>query len=301
MSKKIRATVVGYGNTGKSAVEALKAAPDFEIAGVIRRTESLNDKCEALAGIAVVDDVKKLKDVDVAILCTPTRKMPEVAKQLLAMGISTVDSFDIHTLVPDTCEELDKVAKANKAASIISAGWDPGSDSMLRAILEALAPKGITYTNFGPGMSMGHTVCVKSKKGVKAALSMTIPLGTGIHRRMVYVELEDGYKLADVAADIKADDYFAHDETHVMQVESINDLKDMGHGVNLVRKGVSGLTQNQRFEFNMSINNPALTSQILVACARAVLKQAPGAYTMIEIAPIDLLYGERRDLIKRLV
>ena len=29
----------------------------------------------------------------------------------------------------------------------------------------------------------------------------------------------------------------------------------MGHGVNLVSKGVSGKTQNQRFEFNMSINN----------------------------------------------
>ena len=29
---------------------------------------------------------------------------------------------------------------------------------------------------------------------MKAALSMTIPTGTGIHRRMVYIELKDGYK-----------------------------------------------------------------------------------------------------------
>ena len=51
----------------------------------------------------------------------------------------------------------------------------------------------------------------------------------------------------------------------------------------------------------MKINNPALTAQILVACARAAIKQTPGAYTMIEIPVIDLLYGEREELIKRLV
>ena len=298
-NKKIRAAVVSYGNIGKAVVQALNAAPDFEIAGVVRRSVA-NIPAE-LQGIEVVDSIKKLSNVDVAILCSPTRQCPDYAKEALDLGISTVDSFDIHTRIPEVYAELDAYAKKNNAASIISAGWDPGSDSMIRALLLAMAPKGITYTNFGPGRSMGHTVCVKSKKGVKDALSITIPLGTSIHRRMVYVELEEGYKLEDVAKDIKADDYFAHDETHVIQVESVDDLNDVGHGVNLVRKGVSGETQNQNFEFNMSINNPALTGQILVASARAVLKKQPGCYTMIEIAPIDLLPGDKMDLIKSLV
>ena len=196
---------------------------------------------------------------------------------------------------------LDSVAKANNTVAVISAGWDPGSDSVVRALLQAAAPKGITYTNFGPGMSMGHTVCVKSKPGVKNALSMTIPLGTGIHRRMVYVELEPGAQLEDVARAVKEDPYFASDETHVMAVASVDEVKDMGHGVNMVRKGVSGKTQNQRFEFNMSINNPALTAQILVAVARAAMIQRPGAYTMIEIPVIDLLPGDREENIRHLV
>ncbi len=34
---KIRAAVVGYGNIGHFTVEALQAAPDFEIAGIVRR------------------------------------------------------------------------------------------------------------------------------------------------------------------------------------------------------------------------------------------------------------------------
>ena len=144
------------------------------------------------------------------------------------MGINTVDSFDIHTGIVDLRRTLDAAAKEHKAVSIISAGWDPGSDSIVRTMLEAIAPKGITYTNFGPGMSMGHTVAVKAIDGVKAALSMTIPTGTGIHRRMVYIELKDGYKFEEVAAAIKADPYFVNDETHVKLVPSVDALLDMG-------------------------------------------------------------------------
>ena len=298
--KKIRAAVVGYGNIGKFALEALEAAPDFEVAGVVRRSGAENKPAE-LAPYEVVKDIKELKDVDVAILSTPTRSVEKYAKEVLALGINTVDSFDIHTQITALRSSLNESAKAGNAVSIISAGWDPGSDSIVRTLLQAVAPKGITYTNFGPGMSMGHTVAVKAIEGVKAALSMTIPVGTGIHRRMVYIELEEGYSYDAVAAAIKADPYFVNDETHVIQVPCVDDLKDMGHGVNLTRKGVSGKTQNQLFEFDMKINNPALTGQVLVCAARATMKQQPGCYTMIEVPVIDLLPGDREELIAHLV
>ncbi len=298
--KKIRAAVVGYGNIGKYVVEALEAAPDFEIAGVVRRHGAENKPVE-LADYPVVKDIKELKDVDVAVLATPTRSVEVYAKQILAMGINTVDSFDIHTQITDLRRSLDAAAKAGNAVSVISAGWDPGSDSIVRTLMEAIAPKGVTYTNFGPGRSMGHSVAVRAIEGVRDALSMTIPVGTGIHRRMVYVELEEGADFAKVEAAIKADPYFVNDETHVQQVPCVDDLNDVGHGVNLVRKGVSGKTHNQLFEFDMKINNPALTAQVLVCVARASMKQQPGCYTMIEIPVIDLLQGEREDLIKHLV
>lgn len=291
-----RIAIVGYGNIGRYSLEAIEAAPDFEIAGIVRRNPA--DRGDIPADIPVVGSIKDLKDVDVAILATPTRSVEEYAKEILAMGINTVDSFDIHGQIPELRKRLDKYAKEGNAVSVLSAGWDPGSDSVVRALFEAIAPKGITYTNFGPGMSMGHTVAVKSKAGVKDALSMTIPLGTGIHRRMVYVELLPGYELADVAKSIKEDPYFASDETHVMAVESVDALKDVGHGVHMVRKGVSGKTHSQRFEFDMAINNPALTAQILVACARATFRLDPGCYTMIEIPVIDLLPGDRDEWIR---
>lgn len=296
---KIRAAVVGYGNIGRFVVESLQEAPDFEIAGIVRRDPS--KRPAELGDLPVVADIRDLGKVDVAILATPTREVEKHAVDILAQGINTVDSFDIHTDIVKLRETLDRAAKAHGSVAIIAAGWDPGSDSIVRTLMQTAAPNGLTYTNFGPGMSMGHTVCVKSKPGVKDALSMTIPLGTGIHRRMVYVELEEGADLADVTKAVKEDPYFASDETHVMAVPSIDAVKDMGHGVHMTRKGVSGRTQNQRLEFNMSINNPALTAQILVGVARASMKQRPGAYTMIEVPVIDLLPGDREELIAHLV
>ena len=287
--KKIRAAVVGYGNIGHYAVQALEAADDFEIAGIVRRNGADNKPAE-LSQYEVVKDIRELKDVDVAILATPTRSCEEYAKQILPLGINTVDSFDIHTSILDYRAALTPICKEHKAVSIIAAGWDPGSDSIVRTLMQSLAPKGLSYTNFGPGMSMGHSVCVRSKEGVKNALSMTIPKGEGLHRRMVYV-----------TAAIKADPYFANDETHVFEVPSVDAVRDMGHGVHLTRKGVSGKTQNQRMEFTMSINNPALTGQVLVNVARASMRQQPGCYTMIEVPVIDMLEGEREDLIAHLV
>ena len=298
--KKIRAAVVGYGNIGRYALEALEAANDFEVAGIVRRHGAENKPAE-LEQYEVVKDIRELKDVDVAILATPTRSCEEYTKQILPLGINTVDSFDIHTSIVDYRRTLQPICKEHGAVAVIAAGWDPGSDSIVRSLMQSLAPKGLSYTNFGPGMSMGHSVCVRSKEGVKNALSMTIPKGEGLHRRMVYVELEDGAKLEDVTAAIKADPYFANDETHVFAVPSVDAVRDVGHGVNLVRKGVSGKTQNQRLEFNMSINNPALTGQVLVNVARASMHQQPGCYTMVEIPVIDMLEGDREELIAHLV
>ncbi len=269
--------------------------------GIIYGVVDYFDPFSLVEGEVPVKEVPEGYYITQALSDRAAKEVEEYAKEILALGIHTVDSFDIHTGITALRRTLDAEAKKHNTVSIISAGWDPGSDSIVRTMLEAIAPKGITYTNFGPGMSMGHTVAVKAIEGVKAALSMTIPTGTGIHRRMVYIELKDGYEFDKVTAAIKADPYFVNDETHVKLVPSVDALLDMGHGVNLTRKGVSGKTQNQLFEFNMRINNPALTAQVLVCVARAAMRQQPGCYTMVEVPVIDLLPGDREEWIGHLV
>ncbi|MCL2416577.1 MAG: diaminopimelate dehydrogenase [Bacteroidales bacterium] len=293
------AAIIGYGNIGKYVLDAILASSDFGVAGIVRR-DATNIPDE-LKKYDVVDHISKLKDVDVAIICSPTRNVEEQAKTILAMGINTVDSFDIHEEIWNLKQTLSPIAVTNRAVAVIAAGWDPGTNSVIRTLMEAMAPKGLTYTNFGPGMSMGHSTAAKAVKGVKNALSMTIPLGTGIHRRMLYIELEDGANAETVEHLLKTDTYFANDETHVTFVDDVSKYQDMGHGVNMVRKGVSGRTQNQIMEFNMRVDNPALTAQVLLSVARASFKQSPGCYTMIEIPVVDLLEGEKEYWIKKLV
>ena len=299
----IRAAIIGCGHTGKAAYEAILAAPDFTLAGIVKNSENSKVPKEMLGENVVTDicELEKAGKIDVALLCIATKDMPKYAAKYLAMGINTVDSYDVHNTIWDVKKELDICAKENNTVSILSSGWDPGSDSIVRALLEGMAPKGKTYTNFGPGMSMGHTVAVKAIDGVKNALSMTIPTGSGIHRRMVYIELKDGYDFDEVAANIKKDPYFIKDETYVIKEDDVDNIIDVGSGVLLTRKGVSGATHNQNFEFRMKIDNPALTGQVMVASARAAMKQSAGCYTMIEIPPVDLLYGELEDIVRRLV
>ena len=295
-----RVAVVGLGNVGQHCVEAVRAAPDLELAGVVRRDPS--DRPAALADVRFARSIDELGHVDGALLACPTRSVREIAAGLLRRGISTADSFDIHgDPLVELRRELDGAAKAGGASAIIAAGWDPGTDSLVRVLLEAMAPRGLTFTNFGPGMSMGHTVAVKSIPGVRKALSVTLPAGQGVHRRAVYVELSEGADADAVEKAIRADPYFVHDETRVSFVEDVDALVDVGHGVVIERKGASGATHNQLFRWEMRIQNPALTAQVMTSALRAAMRQAPGCYTLLEIPVADLLPGEREPWIRKLV
>jgi len=300
---KTKVAIIGFGNIGKDMYEAILTAPDMELTGVVLRDKTTATKKGVPTNITVVENISELGHVDVAMLCIPSMSVPDVAENLLIKGIRTVDSYDVHSNLYDVRERLKNAAVSGNSVAVVGAGWDPGTDSMIRGILEFSAPKGLTFTNFGPGMSMGHTVAVKAIEGVKKALSVTIPLGTGLHRRMVYVELDEpsDSNFNKVSKAIKESPYFANDETHVIYSKDVDSLQDRGHSVNMVRKGVSGVADNQRFEFNMSINNPALTAQIMLAAGRATMRQTSGCYTMIELPIIDMLYGDKEDIIRRLV
>ncbi len=306
--KKIRVAVVGYGNVGRCAVEAVICEPDMELVGIVEVPEVVSRDCPyserdpiVLQRTRIVSDVKELSGIDAAVLCCPSRIIRESAKKMLRLGIRTVDSFDMHHEIPALRKELDAVAKEFNSAAILSAGWDPGIDSVMRGWFQAMAPRGITYTNYGPGLSMGHSVAVREIPGVRNAISITVPVGMGIHRRMVYVQLKEGAEFEAVEKLIKKDPYFEKDRTYVYQVEDVSSLMDTGHGVLLERNGVSGITHNQSMRFQLKVNNPALTAQVMVSAARAVMQQKPGCYTMIELPVVDFLPGDVDSFVTRFV
>ncbi|MCU0454405.1 MAG: diaminopimelate dehydrogenase [Bacteroidetes bacterium] len=305
---KIRIAIVGYGHVGECALQSVLDAPDMEAVGIVELPAVVQKMCQlepmqpaVLSHLPIVDNIKKLSNVDVAVLCCPSRGVHRLATEMLEAGVNTVDSFDIHSEIPKLRRQLGEVARRVGKVSVLSAGWDPGIDSVVRGWLEAMAPKGITHTNYGPGMSMGHTCAAKAIEGVKDALSITVPMGMGVHRRMVYVEVADGAAFEDVEKRIKQDAYFAKDRTLVFQVSDVRTLLDVGHGVTIERIGVSGTTHNQNFKFMMRINNPALTAQVMVSAARAAMRHEPGCYTMIELPVIDFLAGDVETFVQQLV
>ena len=300
--------VHSLGNIGRYAVEAAEAASDCRCLGVIRRKTSLQASVHELRGLPAYESIDQLiaeqGKPDAILLCGPSRHIPDTAKEMLEKGISTVDSFDIHTEIYDLVTQLQPVAEKNGAVAITAAGWDPGTDSIQRALFEAMVPVGTTFTNFGRGRSMGHSVAARAIPGVADAVSITIPLGGGRHSRLVYVVVESGATIDDVRKRLKADDYFAHDPLDVVEVAdtyALSQVADQAHGVFMERIGASGLTPNQRLAFDMKINNPALTAQILLSAARAATRMTPGCYTLIDIPPVKLLPGDRLSHIKRLV
>jgi len=113
--------------------------------------------------------------------------------------------------------------------------------------------------------------------------------------------MEKGANFDEACKEIKADSYFINDDTRFIEIDDLKQIMDKGHGVNMTRKGVSGETQNQLLSFDMRINNPALTSQIMVSCARASTRIQPGAYTMIEVPVIKMLPGSEEEWIRKLV
>ncbi len=304
----ISVVVHGLGNIGRHAIAALEKAPDMRCLGIIRRPASLGTQAQDLRGLPDFADLEALIKAkgrpDAAIVCGPSRQAPDDAARYLAAGLHSIDSFDIHAEVPAVVRRLDEAAKKAGRVAVTAAGWDPGTDSALRALFEAMTPAGTTFTNFGRGRSMGHSVAARSIQGVADATSITIPIGGGRHSRLVYVLPEKGASPEDIKARLAADEYFSHDPLDVRFVADQAELDataDNSHGVLMERIGSSGLTSNQRLCFDMRIDNPALTAQVLVSCTRAAMRLTPGSYTLIDIPPVALLPGERMDHVARLV
>ena len=285
--KKIAA--IGAGNVGIMAAKALELSPDMEFCGFVRKNIKPVPGFEKMP---VAKNVFELPEKpDGAIICVPSKMVEETEKELLEAGIHTVDAFDIHEEIRDLRKKLSAAAIKGNSAAIIGAGWDPGLDSVIRTLMLSALPTGIMYTNFGPGMSMGHSVAARMVDGVADAISYTLPLGYGKHRRKIYVVLKPDADKNAVEHGIFCDGYFEHDECSIEFVDSAEPFFETGHRAKISRFGNACGIGGNSLEFYLSANNPAITAQLLVSAMRAAFLQKSGAYFMPEIPPCDFCIG----------
>ncbi len=311
-SHTIRVGVAGYGNLGRGALAALARCPDMRPAGVFTRRDPASLRLpDPSTPVYSLDDAAAHRgEIDVMILCGGSKDDLPVQGPALAQWFTTVDSYDTHARIPQYFEAVDAAARAHGTLSIIAVGWDPGLFSINRLMGEAILPDGATYTFWGKGLSQGHSDAIRRVPGVRAGVQYTIPVPEAVarvrageqpalstrekHRRECHVVLEPGADPRQVERAIVAmPDYFADYDTTVHFIDEATLTREhagMPHGGFVIRSGRTGTAENQVMEFSLKLDsNPAFTSSVLVAYARAAWRMRSagetGARTVFDVAP----------------
>jgi diaminopimelate dehydrogenase len=335
MSDKIKIAVVGYGNVGRGVISAVelndKYSGDMEVVGIIsRRPEDVRKQVNNYEVFS--NEGRGLwrgLEADVAVLCGGSKTdLPEQGP-FFAQFIPTVDSFDNHNNIPEYFKQMDEIAREAGHASIISAGWDPGTFSIERILANAFIPGANAHGFYGlteeGGLSQGHSDAVRRIKGVADARQYTHASEVAIdrvragenpdlskgdmHWREVKVVLQNdtSAERERVTEEIVTDkDYFApyHTEVEfVTQKEIDNNYSQMPHDGKVISVGETGNGNRCSIEYgNEWASNPEGTGQILAACARACYKlnqkDEVGAYTMADLSPALLSPHSREELLR---
>ena len=317
MKEQIRIGILGYGNLGKGVECAVKQNEDMKLTAVFTRRapETLKILTEGVPVYSAADAAAHAEEVDVLILCggsatdLPTQT-PEMAKYF-----NVIDSFDTHAKIPQHFANVDGAAKESGKVAIISCGWDPGMFSLNRVYASAVLPSGKDYTFWGKGVSQGHSDAVRRIEGVVDARQYTIPVEEALdqvrsgsnpelttrqkHTRECFVVAEEGADLARIENEIKTmPNYFADYDTtvHFITMEEMKaNHSGIPHGGFVIRSGKTGWNEeyNNVIEYSLKLDsNPAFTSSVIVAYARAAYRMAKegmsGCKTVFDVTPAQL-------------
>ena len=313
----IRIGILGYGNLGRGVECAIKQNPDMELAAVFTRRapESVRIQTQDVPVCRIEDAVQMQDKIDVMILCGGSATDLPVQTPEFVQYFNVIDSFDTHAKIPEHFTAVDEAAKKSGKVGIISCGWDPGMFSLNRLYANAVLPQGKDYTFWGKGVSQGHSDAIRRIEGVADARQYTIPVDEALasvragenpelttrqkHTRECFVVAQEGADKARIEEEIKTmPNYFDEYDTTVhfiSEEEMKRDHSGIPHGGFVIRSGKTGW--NEEFgnviEYSLKLDsNPAFTSSILVAFARAAYRLAEegqsGCRTVFDIAPAYL-------------
>ena len=326
--QKIKMGIVGYGNIGRAAEDAIKQNPNCELVAVFtrRNPEGLGVKTPG-AVCRLLDDIAQFKGkIDVLLLCGGSKSDLPEQTPMLAKDFNVIDTFDTHANIPQHMAAVDKSAKEGGNVGMISVGWDPGLFSMLRLLEGAVLPCGADYTFWGKGVSQGHSDAIRRIDGVANAIQYTIPVEDAVnrarsgeqpklttrqkHTRECFVVAKPGADLKKIEQEIVSmPNYFADYDTtvHFVTEEELKaNHSKMPHGGMVMRSGVTSDGSSHIIEFKLNLeSNPSFTSSVLVAFARAAVRFSregkSGAFTPFDVPLSYLLPIERDELIKNLL
>ncbi|MDR0334687.1 MAG: diaminopimelate dehydrogenase [Methanomassiliicoccaceae archaeon] len=318
--KKIRVGIYGYGNIAKGVERTIAKNDDISLEAIFTRRDP--SKIKTISGVKatsvdkVLDYVNK---IDVMLLCGGSATDLPVQGPELAKHFNIVDTFDNHLRISEYLDAVDRQAKAHKKAAIISAGWDPGLFSMMKALFSFLLPEGKSQSFWGPGVSQGHSEAIRRIDGVTGAIQYTVPyedvmdeVSNGSkkeytarqkHKRVCYVAVKEGADKEKIAKTIREmPNYFADYDVEINFVSSEvleRDHGKMPHGGHVFRNGETAGGEGYAMSYSMRFgSNPEFTASIMTAFARAAFRLSGenefGAKTALDI-PLSYLSPKGRN------
>ena len=326
----IRIGIMGYGNLGRGAENAIRHNPDTALAAVLprRAPASLKIATENVPVVAASEAAEWKDKIDVLILCGGSATdLPKMTPEYAAL-FNVVDSFDTHARIPEHFKNVDEASKKAGKVSVISIGWDPGLFSLNRVLGDAILPGSKNYTFWGKGVSQGHSDAIRRIPGVKNAKQYTIPVEKAIeeiragktpeltarekHTRECFVVLKDGADPKAVETAIKTmPNYFADYDTTVHFISDEEFRKNhsgMAHGGFVLTSGRTGKDDENGhvIEYRLKLDsNPEFTSSALLCYARAAYrlnqKGESGCRTILDIPAALLSPKSHEELISTLL
>lgn len=289
--RKRRLAIIGLGNLGRKCLEAIASDPTTELAGVVRRPESVP---ASWLKAPAVTHVSELNEVDAALICVPVDAVLGTAQGLLQSRIPVVECARLHgeTFFGHK-SEIHRSALHHKVPAVVGAGCDPGALSLFRSQFALLAPRGHTETSQHTAASLHHTLAASGIKGVKKALATELPSREGVLQRYVYVELEPSANAAEVEHALVNDPLFIDEETLVFPVPSIAELEETDRGMTLERRAAAGEVSHASLLLEARYDEAGLAARMMLAAARSLPFLHAGAYSLLDLPP-GALWGEQR-------
>jgi diaminopimelate dehydrogenase len=308
----IRIGIVGWGNLGRSVLQAAAEAPDLTPVCVLtRRDPAAVAPPDSPVPFARAEEAERFAEcVDVMALCgSSAYDLPRQTPQF-ARDWCVVDSFDTHRTIDAHFQAVDLAARQGQTLAVISAGWDPGLFSLWRLLAKAAIPDGAQNTFWGRGVSQGHSEAIRHIAGVRRAVQYTVPKESALEqvrrgdavalpdeariRRVCYVVAEAGADKDAISREIAAmPHYFAPYETAVF---FISEEEFLTHHTSLSHEGrvYSSDSAGERIACSLfAPSNPTLTAHLLLSAARAAhrLHEAGeiGCRTFFDVPPALLL------------
>lgn len=278
--KKRNVVLLGFGRLGKACADALQGHATLALAGIVRRPSAEAPPISQQPPCPIVDHIRDLAAVDVALVCLPAGLVGAVARELLQAQIPIVECASLEEpALASHYANLNHAAMNHRVAAVVGAGWNPGVQQIFIQIFTLLIPQGHLTNHRHPGLQLIHSASVTALPGIKNALVGEYKEPNGMRRRTVYVELDDAAHFAQVKQTIQADPLYAGEETDVFALPSLSAMEAREEqGIVLERRSTAQHGRHSSLLLEARFDPATLSAQIMLDAARRIQLMSPGAH-----------------------